>query len=48
MYRDMFEVLGEIDTNGRDRKNYTRTAYAFARAEDKDLHTTPYLGCSPE
>ncbi|KAF2186506.1 AAA family ATPase [Zopfia rhizophila CBS 207.26] len=34
---DMFEVLGEIDTNGRDIKNYTRTAYAFARAEDEDL-----------
>lgn len=38
----MFEVLGEIDTNGRDIKNYTRTAYAFARAEDEDptLHHT--------
>jgi hypothetical protein len=35
--KDMFEVLGEIDTNGRDIKNYTRTAYAFARAEDEDL-----------
>jgi len=26
-----------IDSNGRDIKNYTRTAYAFARAEDEDL-----------
>jgi len=33
----MFEVLREIDTNGRDIKNYTPTAYAFARAEDEDL-----------
>jgi hypothetical protein len=48
MYRDMFEVLGELDANGRDIKNYTRTAHALARAEDEDLHTTPYLGCSPK
>jgi hypothetical protein len=34
---DMFSALGEIDTNGRDIKNYTRTAYAFARAEEEDL-----------
>jgi len=26
-----------IDSNGRDIKNYTRTAYAFARAEEEDL-----------
>jgi hypothetical protein len=33
----MFDALGKIDTNGRDIKNYTRTAYAFARAEEEDL-----------
>ncbi|KAK0707384.1 hypothetical protein B0H67DRAFT_556087 [Lasiosphaeris hirsuta] len=34
---DVFAALGEIDTNGRDIKNYTRTAYAFAQATDEDL-----------
>ncbi|KAK3349881.1 P-loop containing nucleoside triphosphate hydrolase protein, partial [Lasiosphaeria hispida] len=34
---DMFAALGEIDNNGRDIKNYTRTAYAFAQATDEDL-----------
>ncbi|KAK0643277.1 P-loop containing nucleoside triphosphate hydrolase protein [Cercophora newfieldiana] len=34
---EMFEVLAEIDTNGRDIKNYARTAYAFAQAETEDL-----------
>ena len=34
---EMFLVLGELGTNGREIKNYTRTAYAFARAENEDL-----------
>lgn len=34
---DMFQALGRIQTNGREIKNYTRTAYAFAQAEDEDL-----------
>jgi hypothetical protein len=34
---EIFAALGQIQTNGRDIKNFTRTAYAFARAEDEDL-----------
>lgn len=34
---EMFQVLGELASNGRDIKNYARTAYAFARAEDEDV-----------
>ena len=34
---EMFILLGKIETNGREIKNYTRTAYAFAQAENEDL-----------
>jgi len=34
---EIFEALAEIDTNGRDIKNYARTSYAFAQAEMEDL-----------
>ncbi|KAK4450787.1 ATPase, AAA-type, core [Podospora aff. communis PSN243] len=34
---EMFVALAEIDTNGRDIKNYARTSYAFAQAEMEDL-----------
>jgi hypothetical protein len=34
---EMFKALGELHSNGRDIKNYARTAFAFAQAEDEDL-----------
>jgi len=33
----MYTALAEIDTNGRDIKNYARTSFAFAQAEEEDL-----------
>jgi hypothetical protein len=32
----MYEALGRIKLNGRDIKNYVRTAYAFTRAMDRE------------
>ncbi|KAH8658429.1 P-loop containing nucleoside triphosphate hydrolase protein [Xylariales sp. PMI_506] len=31
---EMYEILGNITLNGRDIKNYVRTAYAYSRATD--------------
>ena len=34
---EMYTLLGEIATNGRDIKNFVRTSLAFAQAEDEDV-----------
>ncbi|KDN65309.1 hypothetical protein CSUB01_05291, partial [Colletotrichum sublineola] len=34
---EAYRLLGQIETNGRDIRNTTRTAYEYARALDEDL-----------
>ncbi|KAF6835377.1 AAA family ATPase [Colletotrichum musicola] len=34
---EAYRLLGQIETNGRDIRNYTRTAYGYARALGEDL-----------
>ncbi|KAK2025109.1 hypothetical protein LX32DRAFT_731020 [Colletotrichum zoysiae] len=34
---DAYRLLGQIETNGRDIRNTTRTAYGYARALDEEL-----------
>src|SRR5256885_11656138 len=34
---EVFEALGRIETNGRDIRNFTRTAYGYAKARGEDF-----------
>lgn len=34
---EAYRLLGQIETNGRDIRNYTRTAYGYAHALGEDL-----------
>src|SRR6266542_1344950 len=40
---DIYQLLGQLDTNGRDIRNYIRAAYGYARSAEEDLRINHLL-----